>query len=376
MTQPQKLYFPALDGLRFVAFLLVFFHHVTFYIKGDVTKSPIWSFFRNNGWIGVDIFFVLTGFLVTILLLDERRIHKKFSIKGFTVRRILRIWPLYFLAILVGFFVIPYVFEHLLANSAVNHSQEISNNIPWYLFFLGNWNVVLHGYGSFRAISQLWAISVDQQFYILWPLLLLFMKNLKSSLIVCFFIILFSVGTRFYLVNTGVQHPGIYTNTFARLDTFMMGAILALILFYKPAFLDKFSKFYTSTFQILSIFLLGLFLYFSSLNNTFAIRNGVFGYLVISIISTYIILFCIKTNTFLVRSFSQKPMRYLGKISYGLYIWHIIVLEFLFYLLQNQDYDLFLIILGLPLVILLAHLSFKFFEKPFLNLKLNFNQKK
>ena len=267
--KPTKLYFPALDGLRFFAFFFVFLHHVTFYLREDISKNIFWKFFQDNGWVGVDMFFVLTGFLVTLLLLEERKVNGQFSFKDFILRRILRIWPLYFLALSVG-----------LAIAMVN---GLKINFPWHLVFLGNWGIVLNGYGASRHVSQLWAISVDQQFYILWPLLLLFLKNFKNSLFVAIIIILSSILLRMFLVNSRIQHPAIYVNTFARLDTFMFGSILGFVLFYKPNFLKKIKNLFSPIFQILSITGLVIFLYFVSLENRLAIRNGVFGYLVISV---------------------------------------------------------------------------------------------
>ncbi len=236
----NKAYFPALDGLRFAAFLLVFFHHVTFYLKEDIYKNIFWIFFRNNGWIGVDVFFVLTGFLITTTLLTEREENNKFSIKNFWVKRILRIWPLYFLALFVGFFVAPFVFSLVFH---VPFNLNDTQSLPWYVLFLGNWNVVWHGWGNLRSISQLWAISVDQQFYIILPLLLIFAKKLKISVILDLSIIGLVIILRYILVVLGVGHPGIYTDTVARLDTFTIGILLAQILFYKPDFFDRYKQF-------------------------------------------------------------------------------------------------------------------------------------
>lgn len=358
MSVSHKSYFPGLDGLRFFAFLLVFLHHSSLYLRFDVSKNIFWKFFQDNGWIGVDIFFVLTGFLVTLLLLEERKIYKKFSLKIFTIKRILRIWPLYFLALAVGFVI------------AMQNGLEI--NLPWYLIFLGNWGVVLNGYGDLRHVSQLWAVSLDQQFYILWPLALLFLRNFKTSLIISLLIIFSSVVLRSFLVNSGVAHPAIYVNTFARLDTFIMGGVLALMIFYKPTLLDKFQKFYHPLLQVTSIILLAVFLYFVTKDNRLAIRNGVFGYLVISLITTYIILFTIKTNSFIVKTFNLEIFKYLGRISYGLYVWHVLALEILFYLITKAEFTFLIPTLGLPLTILFGFISYKFFEKPFLTLKSRF----
>src|SRR3989344_8628341 len=112
MKPQDKIYLPSLDGLRFLAFLLVFLHHTTFYINPALAQNFLLIFFNKHGWIGVDIFFVLTGFLITLLMLDERDKNGHFSIKNFLIRRALRIWPLYYLSILVGFFLVPILYSN------------------------------------------------------------------------------------------------------------------------------------------------------------------------------------------------------------------------------------------------------------------------
>lgn len=369
----NSTYYPALDGLRFFAFLLVFLHHSAFYINEDLSNNVFWDFFRNNGWVGVDIFFVLTGFLITILLLEEKKLNGHFSIRNFLIKRVLRIWPLYYLAILSGYFFAPFFFENIFKLNYLNFNywQQVQNNLPWYSIFLGNWNIVFNGFGDLRSISQLWAISVDQQFYIFWPIVLLFSINLKRSLFIGILLIIFAILTRIFLININVQHPVIYTNTFARIDTFVFGALLAQICFFNPKLLTKFNLIFSSFFQIIIIFTLILFLYFSSIENRLSIRNGVWGYLIIDLIITYLIYCCIRTSSFFIKLLDQKGVRYLGKISYGLYIWHILALEILFYTVNSENLNLFIPILGLPLTILFAYISYNYFEKPFLKLKSN-----
>ncbi len=362
MKQSNKLYFPALDGLRFLAFLLVFLHHVSFYLE---TLNPFWSFFRSSGWIGVDIFFVLTGFLVTILLLQERAEHGHFSLKRFLLRRTLRIWPLYFMALLVGYVLSPQFFGTF-------NQNEMIQRLSWYLVFLGNWNVVFQGYGSYRAISELWAISVDQQFYIFWPLVLLYTKTLKKALLISSVVIVMAIVLRAYLLGAGVQHPSIYTNTFARMDVFLYGALLAFVYFFKQNFLDKLQFLYSQFLQALVLLFLGGFLYLVHQTDPFAIRHGIWGYVITGSFITYLVLCCIKDKGWLGRVGNVRMFRELGKVSYGLYIWHVLALELVVFLFKQSLDGLELTILALPLTILFGYFSYNFFEKPFLNLKSKF----
>lgn len=374
MEKKKVKYFPALDGFRFFAFLLVFFQHTTFYLKPELVNPILYKFFNNNGWIGVDIFFALSGFLVTYLFLLEREEHKVFSFKNFWIRRTLRIMPLYFLAILVGYFLAPFLYNLFFNIQIPNLSKTISTYLPWHLVFLGNWAEAKFGWESLRGVSQLWAISVDQQFYLIWPLVLLFTKGFRSSIFASLIFIVIAVLIRIYLVSVGTNHPGIYTNTFARMDTFAFGAIIAQILFFKPAVFQKIKQLFSLPALIVISIIFIFFLYFSSLENRLAVRNGVWGYLVIGMASGYYILYFLEERSSLVELFSNKVLAYLGRISYGLYIWHILSLELLFYLIKSPSMNLLIPTLGLPLTILFAITTYHLFEQPFLNLKKKFKK--
>src|SRR5688500_5665020 len=122
-------YFPAVDGLRFFAFFIVFLHHTLLNIS---STNPLLNGFlviiQKNGWVGVDLFFVLSGFLITMLLLKERQKFGRYSLRNFWIRRSLRIWPLYFLGLLFGFFIFPSLDTQLTGASYSDpkYAQQIS----------------------------------------------------------------------------------------------------------------------------------------------------------------------------------------------------------------------------------------------------------
>src|ERR1700677_1497524 len=161
---PHRFYQPELDGLRFYAFLGVFICH-TLPFDGAVYRRfhlPIpwlWGAIAKSGAAGVDLFFALSAFLITSILLREREETGAISLRRFYLRRILRIWPLYFLLIALGV---------VLAHTMVKQS------LPWYyvagyLLFVGNWVHAVFG-GPNSICFPLWTVSIEEQFYLVWPL--------------------------------------------------------------------------------------------------------------------------------------------------------------------------------------------------------------
>lgn len=372
-----SFYYPSLDGLRFFAFLVVFLHHVLpSPLADDSYIDHILLTFKKNGWVGVDLFFVLSGFLITMLLLKERDKYGNFSVKNFWVRRSLRIWPLYFLALITGFFIIPFIYSHFLGQDYTDpkYIHEIKTQLPLYATFLGNWAVVQNSYSSFSNIAHLWTISLEEQFYLVWPLILMFIRNLKSTLIVGIFIIISTLIYRYYLNFIGTQHPHIYTNTFARIDILVFGALIALIMFYRPKLLSGIRKIFILPFQILSLVILSYILYRVSLFEPYLIRNGTFGYLVIALFMSYYTLSALQTSSTFARFLSWKPYVWLGKISYGLYVWHILGIETARNLLKNSNFGYMIPLIAFIITIAISYISYRFFESAFLRLKTKFTK--
>lgn len=179
MTAP-KVYFAQLDGLRTVAFLGVFLFHCYYAAPPLLADHPVYGalhWLTGNGDLGVNFFFVLSGFLITYLLLAEERATGRIRIGVFYLRRILRIWPLYYLTFGFGYFAFP-----ALVSLAGGHIEESAN--PWlYLFFLGNFNSILNGDPASSTLSVLWSIAVEEQFYLAWPLLLRVFRQHRPALL-------------------------------------------------------------------------------------------------------------------------------------------------------------------------------------------------
>jgi peptidoglycan/LPS O-acetylase OafA/YrhL len=163
-----KPIFRNLDGIRFIAFLSVYISHC-FYPRDQSTKDgglfkAVSFFVGDSRWgnVGLYIFFVMSGFLITYLLIHEHQAFGRIHAPSFYIRRILRIWPLYFLLLFINFFVYPY-FTHTTAIA--------ENRLPYFLFY-ANLDVITNGFNK-GIIGHLWAISVEEQFYLLLPLLMI-----------------------------------------------------------------------------------------------------------------------------------------------------------------------------------------------------------
>ncbi|MFM7726560.1 MAG: acyltransferase family protein, partial [Flavobacteriales bacterium] len=200
----SKTYFPGLNALRFFAALAVLLTHVEFtkkvmlhrgqfwlkideYFKGTAIESifregppnPIhWlsPFVTLGGYVGVIFFFVLSGFLITYLLLEEKRVSATVSVKKFYMRRILRIWPLYYFLVILGFFVLFHIPLLRVPSQEDTFFGHYWMNLLSYIFLIPNFGLayVMEGVPN---LGHLWSIGVEEQFYLLWPLLLKFSKR-------------------------------------------------------------------------------------------------------------------------------------------------------------------------------------------------------
>ena len=170
----RRFYQPELDGLRFYAFLGVFVGHTLpfddlFYQRLHLPLPWIWGAAVRAGGAGVDLFFALSAYLITSLLLRERRETGNLSLRLFYIRRTLRIWPLYFLVVVLGI---------VFADTGGEHETRwfYYQRLPWYyvlgyVLFVGNWIYAIFGVAQ-SICAPLWTVSIEEQFYLLWPALM------------------------------------------------------------------------------------------------------------------------------------------------------------------------------------------------------------
>lgn len=299
---PVRRYYPALDGLRGIAIILVVLFHNFGYFA-----------YLNYGWLGVDLFFVLSGFLITEILLDTRNTKNYF--RKFYTRRTLRIFPLYYLTLVICILLLPAI-KSLPLNLAY-----YTENQAWFWLYLENWLLIFKPSGDSSALlNHFWSLAVEEQFYLLWPFVILLIKNPRHIIALCITLLVGVVLVRFYIWTHQASFPTYRVLfLFTRIDGILIGAMLALIRMTSPGFLKK-----NYAFLLLSLALINFAFYFINSDHHFLIPNwAIVGY------SSFAVIFALIVN----QAIDQKDkvldfllnvrlLKFLGKISYGLYIFH------------------------------------------------------
>lgn len=371
-------YFPGLDALRFFAALIVLLSHLD-QIRADFFIPQFMPFDRIslNGGMGVDFFFVLSGFLITYLLLCEKDKTNTISLKNFYIRRTLRIWPLYYLILILGFFILPYIHLIDLPYYSENFKIHYTPNLILYLTLLPH--LAYSIYPAVPHIGQSWSIGVEEQFYVFWPLLIRFAKNTHRVIIISgisyilikvFFLFLYSkhreISGLLYLKNYLVM---------CRFDNMMLGAWGAYVFFTGKASILSFI--YKKTVFICSMLfipVIGWCLGKSQLQNASHILLSVCFLIIILNIST-------NPNTILKLNYSW--LNYLGKISYGIYMYHFMIIPFVITLFikffsyngNSPGLTILFYVASIFLTITVSALSYRLFESYFLKYKTKFESK-
>lgn len=346
-------YDPALDGLRGLAIGLVLLHHCF---------GPAFSFF----WIGVDLFFVLSGFLITRILLDS--VNEKKYLLNFYGRRVLRIFPLYYACLAVLFFIAPQVFR-----STADELRYLFNHQGWYWTYMQNWLIVRDGYAPGRSmiLSHFWSLAIEEQYYLVWPFLVLVFRG-RKLLWLTLVLIVAAMAVR---LSGHYHNPGYYVSTFTRVDSLLVGALLVLLLQH---YREKVVRYLAILMPVLGILLVGGLAWFRNpdYSNPFYVKAG---YTLLALFFAGLVVLCLDTRMNWFRKImSLRPLIFLGKYSYGLYVFHFPVYwlcrdAFLQQLSRFIHQDALAKVGAAGLCVLLttglALLSFHLLEKPFLRLK-------
>lgn len=367
MTNTQKVYFKNLNGLRFIAAFLVVVHHIE-QIKYLFGIDSYWKqvpFIDVVGKLGVVLFFVLSGFLITYLLLAEESVFKTIAIKKFYLRRVFRIWPLYFLILILAFWVLPNLSLFAWPDYTKDMLYEsLGTKLLLYIAFLPNLVLALGWVVPYA--SHLWSIGTEEQYYLVWPVILKYFKKHRVFLMlfICAGHLLVSVflNTRY---ATALPYRDVIRNFWQSftINCMAIGGIFAILLFTKN--------------KLLKVFLNNYVFYVTLALASICIAKGVhvtFVHYEFYSLMFGIIILNFAGNDNLKLSLENKLLIYLGNISYGLYMYHPIgIVLSLFVAKQCNFYsNWFLYPLCLLFTIVLAGVSYKYYESYFLRFKAKF----
>jgi peptidoglycan/LPS O-acetylase OafA/YrhL len=362
----------ALDGVRGLAIVLVMFLHFTMYggLRPGMLLDTLVHKIARAGWVGVDLFFVLSGFLITGILLDAKGNSHFF--RNFYMRRSLRIFPLYF-GVLFAYFV---VFPSLMPVSE-KFELLISDQI-WYWTYLVNILIVRENWPSFNDINHFWSLAVEEQFYLFWPLVI-FLVRRRSLVLICLFCIISSLAIRVGL-RLADNATAAYVLTPARMDALAVGALLALIV-RQPGGLSRLAQWAWPTAGVSAVALLMIFVWKRELNADDAVVQIVGYPLLAALFGALLIIAILSTpDSAIGKFFTSKTLMFFGRYSYALYVFHHPIILFMrrrgigadsFPTLMGSHLPVLLLIIAVATAatISLALLSWYLWEAPFLRLK-------
>lgn len=396
-SNSSKVYFPGLNGLRFLAAFAVIVTHIEL-MKKYFNMGHLWEdsaqviktfpldhilagelnvfqpLVSDAGPLGVTFFFVLSGFLITYLLYVERDNTGHIGVKKFYMRRILRIWPLYFIVLLLGFFVLPHIGDWFyVRDQSEGLTENYWINLVLYFFIFPNLAYSITG-RAVPCIGQSWSIGVEEQFYLLWPVLIKFARK-------PFNIIIYATGGLvalkaltllvWSLVDVKPQWLIVVKELLAmsKFECMTIGAMGAWVIFYRHRGI---LNFITSRPVEIGAYLGSLLLLYLI---PASLQDGV--HLVYGILFL-IIMINVSCNKKGILKLENRTWNFLGKISYGLYMYHLIIITFSLHFIERYMpgqsnlplwVNLLLYATVIGLTIFVSALSYRYIEKPFIRNK-------
>jgi peptidoglycan/LPS O-acetylase OafA/YrhL len=345
----MRHYWQSLDGLRAVAVGIVMLAHA---------GSP----FPRSGGVGVDIFFVLSGFLITGILSKEFQRYGSISRKHFYIRRLLRLTPALLACVLL--FIIL---------SLISHHAVRFDVVAIALTYTSNYAIALFNY-DLDSLAHCWSLAIEEQYYLLWPFVVLFIeRNIRTSLSKCLALLSLSLALALYRAAMVGTFDAARIN-FA-LDTRMDGLVMGSALAYFVAFLEtrkeevavgRFLHLLSKFVVPVSIFGVLAIMHFITWGNPWM---GRLGYTLVAGASCVIVTDLVASPFSLIRAILEKPvLTYFGKISYGLYLYHFPIYHFVEYTLDDFN-RAYVVLVMVASTVATASLSYFLLEKPILRLK-------
>lgn len=359
----NKIFFNGLNELRALAAFAVLFHHIELYkhylsIDSLYNYSIVKHFIENLGKNGVYLFFVLSGFLITYLLLEEKLQTGKISVSKFYGRRILRIWPLYFIILGIGFFLIPFIYFSFpnFFEAQGFYNERIKNlvygkNLLLFLFFLSN--IALQLFGGVAGAAQSWSVSVEEQFYFIWPWIVKWFYNTLWIVLVIIIVAATIINHNIDVIRTCPFLHAFFISF--NVDFMAMGALTAI----------AYRKYNTLIRTIIVLRLvIGIVLFMVLIHLYFEISHITLG-----------LSFGLLILIFIENKIENKLFSELGKWSYGIYMYHPLVMYLSFSFVDQIQIKSFVwknfayYTLIITITVLLSRFSYRYIEMYFLKLK-------
>lgn len=327
--EPTHKHIAALDGVRGLAILLVMAQHFTL-VEHGIFIDRVLGAAGRFGWTGVDLFFLLSGFLITGILLNSRGQAHYF--RNFYARRVLRIFPAYYALLIVALTIVP----HLYISANDNFRTIPTSHWPIFITYLSNYAIAFTPDRLNDFLGITWSLAIEEQFYLVWPLVILFCKP-KTILKVCVGLIALSlllrtslVITFIYFIHGEADRNKVYVLTPCRFDAISMGSIMAVVVYQRGVSAIRAAM--PKLLAVCAVAIMGIMICCALHKSTgWGLGPGqTFGYTCVA--AMYATLFAgiliSKPGQLLNRIFTSRPLLFMGKYSYAIYLVHMPIMRY------------------------------------------------
>ncbi|HAR6110554.1 TPA: acetyltransferase [Staphylococcus pseudintermedius] len=345
-------YMPGLDGVRAVAVIAIIIYHL----------NPQWL---SGGFLGVDTFFVISGYLITSLLLTEYHNTGKIKLMSFWLRRVKRLIPAV-LFLVMGVIVLSLIFMP-------TEIQKVRADSIAAIFYVSNWWYIMQNVDYFeqfavQPLKHLWSLAIEEQFYLVFPIVLLsllsFIRRLKSLRIIFLILLVISMIAMMVLYVPNENVARVYFGTDTRIQTLLMGVLLALVWppFQLKAKVNRQMRTMIDTAGVVGLAILFICFKFVSETNSILYYGGFF---LISTVTLLVIASSVHPSGYFAKFLGNKVFTFIGSRSYSLYLWHYPIIVLIHHQFVQGQIPPLVYVVEILLMVLMAEFSYKFIEQPF-----------
>ncbi|MDK3928063.1 acyltransferase family protein [Staphylococcus pseudintermedius] len=345
-------YMPGLDGVRAVAVIAIIIYHL----------NPQWL---SGGFLGVDTFFVISGYLITSLLLTEYHNTGKIELMSFWLRRVKRLIPAV-LFLVMGVIVLSLIFMP-------TEIQKVRADSIAAIFYVSNWWYIMQNVDYFeqfavQPLKHLWSLAIEEQFYLVFPIVLLsllsFIRRLKSIRIIFLILLVISMIAMMVLYVPNENVARVYFGTDTRIQTLLMGVLLALVWppFQLKAKVNRQMRTLIDTAGVVGLAILFICFKFVSETNSILYYGGFF---LISTVTLLVIASSVHPSGHFAKFLGNKVFTFIGSRSYSLYLWHYPIIVLIHHQFVQGQIPPLVYVVEILLMVLMAEFSYKFIEQPF-----------